>query len=636
MSLAPETPASIRHRWPPGIFGGLGYLHDHVIFRFNHPVDWPQAMAAEIWHVPKEQSPADAADSQPGETPFSYSWDSPMTTFVSKSIRLINHCANVSVLLGGLWVAVIATSATLCFFGIKSFNEAKSDLQDQARTYSHLIAAHDRYGLTLADALVLGVMDQLEWSDFNLPMSTDRHAKVVEILNRHKARLPGIASFTIIGADGIRRAGVVNKDGTDLSSRGYFQTIKAGKDSYMSNAEDGLASGKTGIHIARRFAGKDNTFGGVVVLNLAIQDVFYPFYFSLNLGPNSRTTIQDAQKVLLVFPANPNPAATAGISATVSKMIASGSAHGMSWQTDPIDHIERVTAFERLEGSNVVATVSLPAADSLASARFALLTAFFASLASFLTGVGATVIIARTRLVADARDQAVKGDGEKRKFIQNVNAAIEEERRSIAVEIHDELNATVIGARLESQNILALAAKLPYSDEVEKIKKGAQSIVSLTLNLYQRGRAIVTRLRPEVLDTLGLVGAVEEMVRNYDDLNPACRFTFQTFGDLANIDGALSIAAYRIVQEALSNVVKHSGATQAAVVVSVPAGADSLRLSIRDNGKGFDQAAASRGIGAIGMTERVFAFSGHIEFRTAPGKGTEVDVELPLKGAVPA
>ena len=245
MSLAPETPASIRHRWPPGIFGGLGYLHDHVIFRFNHPVDWPQAMAAEIWHVPKEQSPADAADSQPGETPFSYSWDSPMTTFVSKSIRLINHCANVSVLLGGLWVAVIATSATLCFFGIKSFNEAKSDLQDQARTYAHLIAAHDRYGLTLADALVLGVMDQLEWSDFNLPMSTDRHAKVVEILNRHRARLPGIASFTIIGADGMRRAGVVNKDGTDLSSRGYFQTIKAGKVSYMSNAEDGLASGKT-------------------------------------------------------------------------------------------------------------------------------------------------------------------------------------------------------------------------------------------------------------------------------------------------------------------------------------------------------------------------------------------------------
>lgn len=559
-----------------------------------------------------------------------------MTTLVSKSIRVINYRANGNAVLGGLWAAVIATAATLSFFGLKSFNEAKSDLRDHARTYAHLIAAHDRYGLTLADALVLGVMDQLTWADFNEPMTPERHAQVVEILNRHRARLPGIASFTIIGADGIRRAGVVNKDGTDLSTRGYFQAIKGGKDSYISNAEDGLASGKTGIHVARRFAGKDNSFGGVVVLNLAVQDVFYPFYLSLNLGPNTRTTIQDAQRALLVFPANPDPTVVASTSPTVAKMIASGAAHGFSAYTDPTDRIERVTAFERLEGSNVVATVSLPVAEALASARFALWTAFFGSLASFLTGVGATVIIARTRLIADARDQALKADGEKRKFIQNVNAAIEEERRSIAVEIHDELNATVIGARLESQNILALAGKMPATDEVEKVKKGAQSIVGLTLNLYERGRAIVTRLRPEVLDTLGLVGAVDEMVRNYDQLNPDCRFSFQTFGDLANLDGALSIAAYRIVQEALSNVVKHSQATQAAVVVSVPSDGERLRLSIRDNGKGFDASAASRGIGAIGMTERVFAFSGSIEFRTAPGKGTEVDVDLPLKRAEPA
>lgn len=559
-----------------------------------------------------------------------------MTRLVSRSIRAINYRANASALLGGLWVAVIATSATLIFFGLKSFNEAKVDLRDQARTYAHLIAAHDRYGLTLADALVLGAMDQLQWSDFNEPMTPERHGQVVEILNRHRSRLPGVASFTIIGADGIRRAGVVNKDGTDLSSRSYFQAIKDGKDSYISNAEDGLASGKTGIHVARRFAGKDNKFGGVVVLNLAVQDVFYPFYLSLNLGPKSRTTIQDAQRALLVFPANPDPSVLASTSPTVSKMIASGSAHGFSSYTDPVDHVERVTAFERLEGSNVVATVSLPVAEALAGARFALWTAIFGSLASFLTGVGATIIIARTRLIADSRDQALKADGEKRKFIQNVNAAIEEERRSIAVEIHDELNATVIGARLESQNILALAGKMPATDEVEKVKKGAQSIVGLTLNLYERGRAIVTRLRPEVLDTLGLVGAVDEMVRSYDELNPDCSFSFQTFGDLSNLDDALSIAAYRIVQEALSNVVKHSGASQASVVVSVPSSADLLRLSIRDNGKGFDAAAASRGIGAIGMTERVFAFSGVIEFRTAPGKGTEVDVELPLKRALPA
>jgi two-component system sensor histidine kinase UhpB len=138
------------------------------------------------------------------------------------------------------------------------------------------------------------------------------------------------------------------------------------------------------------------------------------------------------------------------------------------------------------------------------------------------------------------------------------------------------------------------------------------------------------------LDTLGLVGAVEQMVRSYDQFNPDCSRSFQTFGDVSSLDDSLSIAAYRIVQEALSNVFKHSDASQVSVVVSVPPGAELLRLSIRDNGKGFDPATTSRGIGAIGMTERVFAFSGLIEFRTAPGKGTEVYVELPLKRPLPA
>lgn len=554
-----------------------------------------------------------------------------MTTLVSKSINVINYRANVSAVLGVLWAAVIATAATLCFFGLKSFSEAKAGLRDQAKAYAHLIAAHDRYGLTFADSLAQGVLDQLRPSDFSGPMTPERRAEVARVLSLHRARLPGISSFAVIGPDGARRVSVGIPENTDPRESGYFQPIRDGSSFYISNAGEVPAGGKAGIHVARRFSGMGDSFGGAVVLNLSVQDVFFPFYQSLNLGPKSRTTIQDAQHALLVFSPTPATSLATGASPVVTKMIAAGATHGLSINTDPADHIERVTAFERLEGSNVFSTVSLPVGEALASARFALWTAFFGSLASFLTGVGATVIIARTRLIADARDQALKADSEKRKFIQNVNAAIEEERRSIAVEIHDELNATIIGARLESQNILALADRMTLSDEVEKVKKGAQSIVGLTLNLYERGRAIVTRLRPEVLDTLGFLGAVDEMVRNYDELNPDCSFSLQASGDLANLDGALSIAAYRIVQEALSNVVKHSRATKASVVVSVSDAGDRLRLSIQDNGRGFDASAASRGIGAIGMSERVFAFSGSIEFRTAPGKGTEVKVDLPLR-----
>lgn len=557
-----------------------------------------------------------------------------MITFFGKSIRFLNY--RTSLVLCGLWFAGTLTSVALLFLGVNAYQEAEARLHDQARTYAHLIAAHDRYGFTLADALLLGVMDQLQWSDFNEPMTPQRHAQVVRILKRHQDRLPGIASFSIVGVDGIRRAGVINKDGTDLSARGYFRFLAAGNDFFISNAEEGLASGKTGIHVAHRFAGKDNAFGGVLVLNLAVQDVFFAFYRSLNLGANSRTTIQDPQKALLVFPGNSKSASATDIAAIASKMLTAGLNAESAKTTDPADRVERFTAFERLEGSNLVATVSLPSTEALASARFALWTAIFGSLASLLTTIGATVVIARIKLVADARDEALRADGEKRKFIQAVHAAIEEERRSIAVEIHDELNATLVCARLESQSILALANRIPLSDDVARIKDRANSIVALTLNLYKCGRAIVTRLRPEVLDTLGLQGAIEEMARHYDTIHAGCRYTFQCHGDLSTVSGALSIAVYRIAQEALSNIVKHSRATQATIIASVSRSDGRLRLSISDNGQGFEPSTAARGTGCIGMAERVFAFRGSIEFRTAPEKGTEVEVELPLKHAATA
>lgn len=557
-----------------------------------------------------------------------------MTTFVNKSLRFINYRKHTPAILGGLWSAALVTSAVLIYLGTNSYHRAKTRLEDRAQNYAHLIASHDRYGFALADGLALSVIDQLRVSDFTEPMTPERHEEVVNILRRHRTRLPGIASFTIIGPDGIRRAGVVGKDGTDLNHRGYFQAVKSGKDTFISNAEEGLASGKPGIHVARRVAGKDNSFAGCVVINLAVQDVFYPFYLSLNLGPNTRTTIQDKQRALLVFPANNDPAVSQSTAPIVANLADSGAQHYVATLIDPVDRIERVTAFERMEGSNIFVTVALPVSNELDDASLAFWTAVAGSFAALLTGIGATVIIARTRLVVDAHDQAMKADAEKRKFIQNVNAAIEEERRSIAVEIHDDLNATVIGARLELQSIVSLTDELPPGETVEKIRERARSVFSMTKDLYDRGRGIITRLRPEVLDALGLQGALEEMVRQYDKLHPGCRFHFQCVGELARLEGLdepLTIAAYRIVQEALSNVVKHAQATDAKVAVSAPKGQRRLHLSIRDNGRGFDPSQATRGIGTVGMAERVFAFGGRIEVRTAPGKGTEVEVELPLR-----
>jgi two-component system sensor histidine kinase UhpB len=238
----------------------------------------------------------------------------------------------------------------------------------------------------------------------------------------------------------------------------------------------------------------------------------------------------------------------------------------------------------------------------------------------------------RTRDLVASRNEALRANDDKRKLIQKVNNIIEEERKGIAIEIHDELNASLIAVRLEAQAIAALAAKAPPAPEVEQVKQKAQAITKLSLDLYASGRRLVRRLRPEVLDMLGLHGAVEEMLRHYDS-GSRISFDFHSEGDFSKLGSELAISAYRIVQEALSNVMKHSGATSAQVSLVLSEAHKQLHIEVADDGHGFDTKSASEGIGIIGMRERVDALGGSIVVHSDPGKGTTVAIALPLAGA---
>ncbi len=240
-------------------------------------------------------------------------------------------------------------------------------------------------------------------------------------------------------------------------------------------------------------------------------------------------------------------------------------------------------------------------------------------------------VAARTQDLLESRNEALRADADKRKLIQKVNSIIEDERKSIAVEIHDELNASLIAVRLEAQSIATLAGRAPAGVEVEEIRGKAQAITKLALDLYANGRRLVRRLRPEVLDMLGLHGAVEEMLRHYDS-GSGCRFAFHSEGDFSRLGNELAISAYRIVQEALSNVMKHAGATFAQVSLVLDEDHDVLRIAVEDDGQGFEPALSSEGIGIIGMRERVYALRGAIDVRSALQRGTTVAITLPLSG----
>ncbi|MGO4378715.1 ATP-binding protein [Pseudoduganella sp. RAF19] len=218
-------------------------------------------------------------------------------------------------------------------------------------------------------------------------------------------------------------------------------------------------------------------------------------------------------------------------------------------------------------------------------------------------------------------------DEEKRRLLQRVNTAVEDERKSIALEIHDELNATLIAVRLEAQQITALAAQAQPAPLAGQIGDKARAITRLALGLYNSGRSLVRRLRPEVLDMLGLQGALEEMVNQYERNHPDCHFALQAQGDFAGLDGNVAISAYRIVQEALSNIVKHARARNATVALLRRDGR--LEIAVADDGVGFDPAHTAEGIGIAGMKERVQALGGRFAIATA--NGTRIAISLPLE-----
>jgi len=238
-------------------------------------------------------------------------------------------------------------------------------------------------------------------------------------------------------------------------------------------------------------------------------------------------------------------------------------------------------------------------------------------------------VAARTDELRRAMDQVMEADAEKRRLISQGNALVEEERRRIAVEIHDDLNAALIFVRLEAERIAALAKEAP-EEELQEIARTAERISQTTAQLYASAREIVKRLRPELLDTLGLPRAIEEMVRNYDEAHPDCRFALRASASFPDLRGDLAIAAYRVVQEALSNVVKHAEATHAVVSLAQDDATPTVRITITDDGKGFDTTTkAQSGIGLIGMRERVSGVGGSLSLTSAPGHGTSITIDLP-------
>jgi signal transduction histidine kinase len=199
--------------------------------------------------------------------------------------------------------------------------------------------------------------------------------------------------------------------------------------------------------------------------------------------------------------------------------------------------------------------------------------------------------------------------------------AQEEERRSISRELHDEVGQS-LGALLV--DLGRLSTNLP-ADGAE-IRERIEHMKSLTERTVGTVRDIALLLRPSMLDDLGLVAALEWQGREVSR-----RSQMEVAVESANVSDDLpdeyKICVYRLVQEALNNAVRHSQARNAKV--RVDGGGAAIDIEVSDDGRGFDP-ERTRGLGILGMEERVKRLGGTLAVKSAPGQGTVLKAELPL------
>ncbi|WP_297325720.1 histidine kinase [Nitrosomonas sp.] len=218
---------------------------------------------------------------------------------------------------------------------------------------------------------------------------------------------------------------------------------------------------------------------------------------------------------------------------------------------------------------------------------------------------------------------------ENRQLMKGLFRVQEKERRILARELHDELGQWLTAIRAESEVIFN------YAEQDSAIYTSAQTIKGCTEKMHQVIRTMLHRLRPPLLDTLGLPDALSELKKQWSSRHAQITLELKLEGKLAALDEQYNITIFRLIQEGLNNIYKHSEATWTQISLSretIENSADDfLLLKIEDNGKGYDTNQQFTGLGLVGMRERVIALDGRMTVRSTPNEGTEINIRLPIK-----
>ena len=217
---------------------------------------------------------------------------------------------------------------------------------------------------------------------------------------------------------------------------------------------------------------------------------------------------------------------------------------------------------------------------------------------------------------------------ENRQLTHLIQRHIEDERRSLSRELHDELGQYVTAVKT-----FAVAIANKTREKMPDVESHAQTIAAAANHIYDGMHNIIRQLRPGALDNLGLSETLRDSVAEWQSQHPDVRFSLNFSGKLDSLGETLNINLFRIVQESVTNALRYAQATTLDIRLEQQENGN-LQLSIKDNGVGMNicNVDQSQHFGLLGMRERVQALNGVFSLDSTPGEGTCIHVAVPAGG----
>lgn len=219
---------------------------------------------------------------------------------------------------------------------------------------------------------------------------------------------------------------------------------------------------------------------------------------------------------------------------------------------------------------------------------------------------------------------------ESRLLAQHMSEVQESERRHLARELHDELGQCLTAIKTDA----VLIRNRTESSE-PKLFTSAQAIIDVASHIYDVVHNMITRLRPSPLDDLGLLATLQEGIAAWQQRQSQINFSLETTGKLDHLNEAMNMTVFRVVQEAITNAVRHAAASSIKIIVKNEkdeSGQDQITIEINDDGKGMEvhDFHSDVDFGLLGMRERAQSLGGQFNLESSLGNGVKIHITIPL------